>query len=198
MSPERESSKKGNESPQHEVRFAAPFAIGVFPITRREFTRFIAAEPRDMTGIYRLTGKEWELDPAKDWRDPGFAQNEWHPVVGASCVDAEAYCQWLSAETGAEYRLPSEAEWEYACRAETSTPFWLGREITPDQANYNGNFVYAGGGAKGAYRQRIEPVDAFEANPWGLYQTHGNVWEWCADAWNDSYQGAPADGSALE
>ena len=95
---------------------------------------------------------------------------------------------------GAAYRLLSEAEREYDARAETKTPFWWGPSITPDQANYDGNFSYAGG-SKGEYRGKTVPVKSFEPNPWGLYQVHGNVLEWVEDCWNDSYKGAPADGS---
>ena len=109
--------------------------------------------------------------------------------------DAKAYAKWLSGKTGKDYRLLSEAEWEYACRAGTSTPFWWGSSISTEQANYDGNYTF-GGGRKGEYRQRTVPVKSFEPNPWGLYQVHGNVWEWCEDCWNESYNGAPGDGSA--
>jgi formylglycine-generating enzyme required for sulfatase activity len=93
--------------------------------------------------------------------------------------------------------LLSEAEWEYAARAGTTTPFWWGSSITPAQANYDGSAdPYAGGGTKGEYRKRTVPVDSFAANPWGLYNVHGNVWEWGEDWWNDSNSGNPGDGSA--
>ena len=94
--------------------------------------------------------------------------------------DAIAYCRWLSERTGSEYRLPTEAEWEYACRAGTTTPFWWGETITPRQANYHGDVPY-NGGPTGEFRQKTVPVDAFEPNPWGLYQMHGNVLEWVQD-----------------
>jgi formylglycine-generating enzyme required for sulfatase activity len=116
-------------------------------------------------------------------------------VVGVSWRDAIAYCEWLTKETGQRYRLPSEAEWEYACRAGTETPFSFGATITTDQANYDGNYTY-GAGRKGSYRERTTEVGTFPANPWGLYDLHGNVWEWVEDVWHDTYQGAPADGSA--
>ena len=96
---------------------------------------------------------------------------------------------------GQPYRLPSEAEWEYACRAGTTTPFSFGTTITPAQANYDGNYTYAGG-PKGEYRRQTVPAGTLPANPWGLYEMHGNVWEWVEDVWHDSYKGAPADGSA--
>jgi formylglycine-generating enzyme required for sulfatase activity len=98
--------------------------------------------------------------------------------------------------SGTSYRLPSEAEWEYACRAGTVTPFWWGSSITPYQANYAGSRdPYEGGGNKGEFRKRTVPARSFEANPWGLYQVHGNVWQWCQDCWNDNYKGAPRDGT---
>ena len=92
------------------------------------------------------------------------------------------------------FRLPTEAEWEYACRAGTAAPFYFGNTISPDQANYDGNYVY-GNGKKGIYRAQTTDVGSFPANAWGLYDLHGNVWEWCLDTYHDSYQGAPSDGS---
>jgi formylglycine-generating enzyme required for sulfatase activity len=89
-----------------------------------------------------------------------------------------------------------EAEREYVARAGTTTPFWWGSSITPKQANYDGKYTYAGGGSKGEYRDRTVPVDSFEPNPWGLYQVHGNVFDWVEDCWNDSNNGNPGDGSA--
>jgi formylglycine-generating enzyme required for sulfatase activity len=112
---------------------------------------------------------------------------DWH--------DARAYVTWLSVKAGKDYRLLSEAEWEYACRAGTGTPFWWCSSLSTDQANYNGNATFDGGPAS-EYCQRTLPVKSFQPNPWGLYQVHGNVWEWCEDWGNKSYAGAPADGSA--
>jgi formylglycine-generating enzyme required for sulfatase activity len=116
-------------------------------------------------------------------------------VINVSWEDAKAYCAWLGEETRQAYRLPSEAEWEYACRAGTTTPFWTGATISTERANYDGNYTY-GPGRKGEYRARTTPVEAFESNPWGLHDMHGNVWEWCEDRWHDNYRGAPNDGSA--
>ena len=112
--------------------------------------------------------------------DRGWGRGK-QPAIDVSWDDAKAYCKWLSAATSKAYRLPSEAEWEHACRAGTTTEFWWGNEISTAQANYDGNQTF-GNGKKGEYRQRTVPVDSFEANPWGLYQVHGNVWEWCEDA----------------
>jgi formylglycine-generating enzyme required for sulfatase activity len=114
-------------------------------------------------------------------------------VIDVNWEDAQAYCRWLTAVTGKHYRLPSEAEWEYSCRAGTDTPFWWGWSISASKANYDGNYTY--GGVRGKYRQRTVRVESFEANPWGLYQVHGNVWEWCQDIWHETYAGAPDDGS---
>ncbi len=176
-SPEDEPERSPAEGPQHRVRIGARFGLGKYAVTFDEYDAFCAASG------------------ASKPEDQGWGRGQ-RPVVNVSWEDATAFCRWLSEETGAGYRLPSEAEWEYACRAGTTTPFWWGSEITPDRANYNAKYVYAGGGAKGVYRGKTEPVDAFEANPWGLFQTHGNVREWCQDAWNDDYKGAPTDGSA--
>ena len=176
-SPPDEPERRNEEGPQHRVRFDKPFALGKFAVSFKEFDLFC-----DHTGYERPEDEGWGRGG--------------RPVIKVSWEDARKYCAWLSEQSGAEYRLPSEAEWEYACRAGTATPFWWGREVTPDQANYNGDHVYAGGGSKGAYREKTEPVDAFEPNPFGLHQMHGNVWEWCADAWNESYRGAPDDGAA--
>jgi len=118
-------------------------------------------------------------------------------VIDVSWDDAQAYCVWLSEQTGRPYRLPSEAEWEYACRAETTSPFHFGARITTGQANFNGNNTY-NGSAKGEYREMTIPVGSFPPNSFGLFDMHGNVWDWCQDAWHDNYYGAPQDGSAWE
>jgi formylglycine-generating enzyme required for sulfatase activity len=115
-------------------------------------------------------------------------------VINVSWDDAKAYVAWLSEKTGKVYRLLSEAEREYVTRAGTTTPFWWGSSISSDQANYVGDFSYDGG-PKGEWRNRTVPVDSFEQNPWGLYQVHGNVWEWTEDCYHGDYKGAPADGS---
>jgi formylglycine-generating enzyme required for sulfatase activity len=109
--------------------------------------------------------------------------------------DAVEFCQKVIAKTGRDYRLPSEAEWEYACRAGTTTPYYFGETITTDLANYNGNHTY-GNEPKGKYQRETTDVGIFRPNAFGLYDMHGNVWEWCADYWHDNYDGAPTDGSA--
>jgi formylglycine-generating enzyme required for sulfatase activity len=125
----------------------------------------------------------------------GFAQDESHPVVGVSWHDANAFAAWLSNRSGRAYRLLTEAEWEYAARAGSTTPRWWGSTIT-SAANYDGRKVSGDSGAKGEFRRQTVAVGNFPANPWGLYQVYGNVWEWCEDVWHRDYNGAPADGSA--
>ncbi|MEL6318525.1 MAG: SUMF1/EgtB/PvdO family nonheme iron enzyme, partial [Pseudomonadota bacterium] len=144
-SPEDEPERFAREGPQHQVRIARPFALGRYPVTFDEYDAYCAAT--------RATKP----------KDEGWGRAR-RPAIYVSWDDASAYCAWLSSETGADYRLPSEAEWEYGCRAGTVTAFWWGREITPEQANYRGRYVYAGGGAKGVNRRKTEPVDAFEPN----------------------------------
>jgi formylglycine-generating enzyme required for sulfatase activity/uncharacterized caspase-like protein len=182
-SPGSEPGRVDNEGPQHVVTIRQPFAVGKFHVTRDQFAVFA-----NETGFAAHSGC--------DWRSPGFTQDGSHPVVCVSWDDAKAYADWLAKKTSKAYRLLSEAEFEYAARAGTTTPFWWGSSITPDQANYDGNYVYAGGGSKGVYRARTVPVDSFQPNPWGLYNVHGNAYQWTADCWHNDYNGAPADGSA--
>lgn len=168
-SPPDEPERVDNEGPRHEVTITKPFAIGRFAVTFEEWD--MAQADKDWQSV---TG----LAPRKP-KHQGRGRVD-RPVVDVSWNDAKAYTKWLSHKTGKDYRLPSEAEWEYSCRAGTTTPFWWGETITPEQANYNGNFPYAGG-EKGEYRGKTLPVKSFDPNPWGLYQVHGNVWEWCED-----------------
>ena len=177
--PERESWQKGTESPQREVTIVKPFAVGRCAVTFDEWDAYVAD----------AGGKSYKP------KDQGWGRGRL-PVINVSWEDIQTYISWLSDKTGQHYRLLSEAEWEYVARAGTTTTFWWGKEITPDQANYDGSYLYAGGGNKGEYREKTVPVDSFDANPWGLYNVHGNVWEWCEDFWNDNYEDAPTDGSA--
>ncbi|MEM1345481.1 MAG: SUMF1/EgtB/PvdO family nonheme iron enzyme [Pseudomonadota bacterium] len=177
---EGEEGRGDDEGPRREVRFARSFALGRNVVTFAEYEAYCKAAGTEKPD------------------DAGWGRGR-RPVIKVSCEDAAGYCAWLSAETGVEYRLPSEAEWEYACRAGTETPFFFGETISTDQANYNGNFTY-GPGVEGEYRERTVPVDEMPLaeNAWGLRHLHGNVWEWCADAWNASYEGAPCDGSVWQ
>jgi formylglycine-generating enzyme required for sulfatase activity len=172
------------ETPQHWVGIERAFALGRHPVSVGEWRAFV-----------RDTG--WQGQGEVDWDAPGFAQTDAHPVVGITWHDGQRYVQWLSARTGQRYRLPSEAEWEYACRAGTRTAFSCGDTIGTDQANYDGNFTY-NGGAHGIYRKGTTPAGAFPPNPWGLCDMHGNVWEWVQDVVHENYEGAPGDGSAWE
>jgi formylglycine-generating enzyme required for sulfatase activity len=182
-SPAEEKERSDSEGPQRTVAIGRPFAVGKFHVTRDQFALF-AQE----TGYAAHSGC--------DWRNPGFTQDGSHPVVCVSWDDANAYAKWLTNKTGKPYRLLSEAEFEYAARAGTATPFWWGSSITSAQANYDGNYVYAGGGSTGVDRHGTVPAGSFEANLWGLYNVHGNAWQWTADCWHDNYNGAPVDGSA--
>jgi formylglycine-generating enzyme required for sulfatase activity len=169
------------EAPQQEVTCSQPFAVGRFAVT---FDEWEAAQ-RDGSWP-RVTG----LPPRQPSDEKGWGRG-CRPVIAVSWDDAQAYVKWLSAKTGQTYRLLSEAEWEYACRAGSETAFWWGDTISASQANYDATNVYWGG-SPGEYRKKTVPVDQFQPNPWGLYQMHGNVGEWCEDCWNWSYAGKPA------
>ncbi|MGP0088646.1 MAG: SUMF1/EgtB/PvdO family nonheme iron enzyme [Xanthobacteraceae bacterium] len=177
-SPASEERHGSDEEPQHSVTIAKRFAAGRFAVTFDEWAACVAGggcngyEPSDPLGWGR--GRQ--------------------PVIRVSWDDAKAYVAWLSRKTGKPYRLLSEAEREYVTRAGTTTTFWWGASISTSQANYDGRYTYAGG-PKGEFRQKTVPVDTFQPNPWGLYQVHGNVYEWVEDCWHDSYTGAPSDGS---
>src|SRR5262245_1953559 len=197
-SPDTEPERLMNEGPRHPVTIAVPFSVGRHAVTRGQFAAFVTATGDEIAGgAYLWTGTDWEFDLRGSWRNPGFAQDDTHPVVCVDWHDAKAYVKWLDEISGSKgYRLLSESEWEYVSRAGTATPFWWGSSITRGQANYDGTYTYPGGGAKGEWRKRTVPVGNFDPNPWGLYQVHGNVWVWCEDCWHDSYVGAPDDGSA--
>jgi formylglycine-generating enzyme required for sulfatase activity len=176
-SPENEPVRSNDEGPQHLVTFGRSFSAGKFAVTFDEWDSCVADGG---CNAYRPD-------------DSGWGRGR-RPVINVSWDDANAYAAWLSRKTGKPYRLLSEAEREYVTRAGTTTPFWWGAAISPQQANYDGNSAY-GNGPTGEYRARTVPVDSFPPNPWGLYQVHGNVTEWVQDCWHDSYAGAPADGS---
>lgn len=178
-SPEDESERSKDESPQHQITVKS-FFMGKYLITQAQW-KAVATWPQ----INR------ELHP-----DPSKFKGANRPVETVSWLDAVEFCHRLSKHTGKSYRLPSEAEWEYTCRAGTTTPFHFGETITTNLANYNGNFTY-GAVLKGINREETTPVGSFGVtNNFGLYDMHGNVWEWCADTWHFNYKGAPNDGSA--
>jgi formylglycine-generating enzyme required for sulfatase activity len=193
-SPEDELERLDSESPQHLVNIKQ-FCMGRYPVTQAQW-RAVAALPQ--------VNKELETDPS-------YFKGDNRPVECVSWYDAVEFCVRLSrfvegrlsSDTKRQYRLPSEAEWEYACRAGTTTPFHFGETITTDLANYRGtdNEEYKrsgsyGRGSKGIYREETTEVGSFGvANAFGLCDMHGNVWEWCLDDWHDNYEGAPTDGS---
>jgi formylglycine-generating enzyme required for sulfatase activity len=161
--PESEPGREENEGPQHRVQVAS-FAIGQYEVTFRQWDACVAAG-----GCKTKPG------------DAGWGRGQ-RPVINVSWDDAQQYVKWLSGKTGQTYRLPSEAEWEYAARAGTTTPFAFGERITTAQANVGGS--------------KTLPVGSFAKNAWDLYDLYGNVEEWVQDCWHGSYQGAPADGRA--
>jgi formylglycine-generating enzyme required for sulfatase activity len=132
------------------------------------------------------TGSKWVKKKGYYWDNPEFPQTETHPVTCLSCNDVQKFIEWLTGKEGKTYRLPTETEWEYACRAGTTTPFYTGNCISTDQANYDGTHPMPGC-PEGEYRKGPVEVESFEPNPWGLHDMHGNVWEWCQDKYKRDY-----------
>jgi formylglycine-generating enzyme required for sulfatase activity len=191
--PETEAESSDGERPVHRVTLGE-FLLGQTPITQAQW-RAVAAWQRREHEDGKLWPESLDPDPVAKLKDPERFQGEQRPVVNVSWHDALAFCLRLRLRTGKNYTLPSEAQWEYACRAGTTTPFHCGATLSPKLANYDGRQVY-GDGEKGVYRQQTMDVASFPANPWGLHDMHGNAWEWCADQWHDNYEGAPEDGRA--
>ncbi len=181
-SPENEAERFGNESPQHKVSIQT-FFMGKYPITQKQWAA-VAALPKVKIDLNS---------------DPSHFKGADLPIECISWDEATEFCSRLSQHTQKQnpnktYRLPSEAQWEYACRAGTTTPFHFGETITTELANYNGNYTY-GNSSKDKYRQITTQAALFPPNAFGLYYMHGNVWEWCQDDWRESYESAPTDGS---
>ena len=199
-SPENEAERSDDEGPQREVVLATPVAVGRFEVTVGEFRRFLAAAGHAAGGnCFTDPDGDGTSQPTPDasWAKPGFEQDDQSPVTCVTWDDAQAYVTWLSRSTGQPYRLLSEAEWEYAARAGTTTPFSFGATISTSQANYDGNYTYANG-STGEYRQRTTAVGSFASNAFGLFDMHGNVWEWVEDCFAENYAaGQPSDGSAF-
>ena len=166
-SPNTEAERFDNEGPQQTVNIP-PFFMGKYEVTQAQYQAVMGNNPAFFKGAKR-------------------------PVELISWDEAVKFCQKLSQKISKTCRLPSEAEWEYACRAGTTTPFYFGEIITPDLVNYDGNVSY-GAAPKGLYREQTTDVGSFPPNAFGLYDMHGNVWEWCADPWHDNHEGAPSDG----
>ncbi|MGF1522327.1 MAG: formylglycine-generating enzyme family protein [Leptolyngbyaceae cyanobacterium] len=186
-SPDDELERLDWEGPRHEVTLSR-FFLAKYPVTQAQW-RVVAEMPQ--------INRELEVNPS-------HFKGDRRPVEQVFWDDAVEFCDRLTLQTNRQYRLPSEAEWEYACRSGTTTPFHFGATISTDYANYRGtdNEEYGwsgsyGNGPKGEYRETTTPVDFFEgANTFGLCDMHGNVWEWCQDPWHSNYEGAPLDGSA--
>jgi formylglycine-generating enzyme required for sulfatase activity len=185
---ERYQQSYTDELPQHPVT-VPPFFMGKYPITQAQW-RTVAVYPQ----------VEQVLDP-----EPSRFKGDNRPVETVSWDDAQEFCQRLSQHTGRTYRLPSEAEWEYACRAGTTTPFHFGETLSDELANYRAqDWEYEGKtypgvygrGVYGEFREETTEVGQFPPNAFGLYDMHGNVWEWCEDDYHNSYDEAPSDGSA--
>jgi len=170
-SPPTEQGRGSRESPQHQVTVPA-FYAGKYPITQTQWQAVMGNNPSKLKGEKR-------------------------PVDLVSWEAAVEFGAKLSQKTGKKYRLLSEAEWEYACRAGTTTPFHFGETITPELANYEGNYPYANA-PKGLNRRQATDVGSFPPNAFGLYDMHGNVFEWCSDTWHENYNGAPTDGSSWD
>lgn len=174
-------SIRPTEQPTHEVSFNKPFAIGKYELTFADYDAFVKA-----TGYSKPSDLGWGT---KYW---GRGKT---PVFNVSWHDAQRYLEWLSLQTGAKYRLPSEAEWEYAARAATRTIYHTGDCINAEQANFHDKEPYANCKPSGAYRGKVIKTGSFPPNPWGLHDVHGNILEWTQDCWHENYNDAPSDGS---
>ena len=186
-SPADEPERQDNDGPLHRVRLE-DFLIGQTPITQAQW--------RAVARLVPPLGQRWERElPLNPSNFSGKPNSDQRPVEQVHWQQAIEFCRRLAAITGDAYTLPSEAQWEYACGAGTTTPFAFGESITPELANYRGSEIYANG-PKGEYRQQTTPVGMLPANAWGLQDMHGNVQEWCLDHWHGNHEGAPFDGSA--
>jgi len=181
-SPIDEDGRDHQEGPMHRVTFASDFYVGKYDVTVGQFSAFVRQTNHD------FAGRSCDDKPGPNWRSPGFEQDDTHPVVCVDFADAQAYAAWLSMKTGHHYRLLSEAEYEYVNRAGTRTAFWWGPKVGVNHANC----ATCGSAWDG---KGTSPVGSFPPNPWGLYDTAGNVYVWVSDCWNDIYDNATTDGS---
>lgn len=176
-----ENSKINNELPSHTVTVKRPFAIGKFELTFKEYDQFVNAT-------------RYERPSDQGWGKEYWGRNK-TPVFNVSWNDAQRYLKWLSEQTGAHYRLPSEAEWEYVARAGSENVFHSGNCIATDQANFHGKETYLDCPATGQYLGKVTDIGSYPANAWGLHDAHGNIFEWTQDCWHENYTHAPTDGS---
>ena len=189
--PEGEAESSAEERPVHRVTLGE-FLLGQTPVTGAQW-RAVAEWERQEHEDREEWPQELEPDPLPKLEALDPFRGDERPVVNLSWREAMAFCQRLRLRTGKNYTLPSEAQWEYACRAGTTTAFHFGTTISTELANYDGKQAY-GDGPLGEYRKQTIDVASFPANAWGLHDMHGNVWEWCADPWHTNYEGAPEDG----
>lgn len=200
-SPVDENDRYDDEGPLRQVTIDRPFGLGKYEVTRGEFALFVSRSGYEATGCAFHDGKDWVDDQNLNWLSPGYEQTDDDPVVCVNWDDTRAYAGWLSEETGETYRLPSEAEWEYAARAGSSTSYFWGDDIgmACDYANgydQKGREIiglpYETFPCDDGYAQTA-PVGSFRPNAFGLHDMTGNVWEWVEDSWHDDYEGAPTD-----
>jgi formylglycine-generating enzyme required for sulfatase activity len=193
------------ETPRMPVTFAQPFALGVFEITRDQFEAFIKATARKIEPGCTLWKGDWIRSSDQTWDKNDLDQRGDHPVVCIDWVDAQAYADWLTLKTGRTYYLPGNAQWEYAYRAGTTTPYFWGDD--PEDICAYGNVADAGLTAKHKDRPAFSCTDKFlytapvgmkQPNPWGFYDMTGNVWEWIADCWTTDNKAQRADGAAIQ
>jgi formylglycine-generating enzyme required for sulfatase activity len=207
--PDGEKAAKDDEKPRHRVQITRAYFLGKYKLTRGQYRTFVkdqghqteAEKGNGAWGWNAQMGK-WTRNRNYNWMNVGFQQTDEHPVVCVSWNDAQAFCAWLEKRSRQQMgvrlgpgswrvKLPTEAQWECACRAGTTTPFHCGQQLNGEEANCNGHFPY-GTEEKGPYQKGTTPVGKYAANRWGLYDMHGNAWEWCEDYYDkDFYAHSP-------
>jgi formylglycine-generating enzyme required for sulfatase activity len=201
-SPSSEQGRSDNEAPVHEVRIDYALSVGKYPVTRGEWYRYVAARGRSESSncyAWNPSNRLWEHRADYGWQNPGFSQDDRHPVVCVSWNEAQEYAQWLTQKTGHHYRLLSEAEYEYINRAGSLSGYFWGGTAEDlcryanglDSAVNRGFPTHCNDG-----HVYTSPVGEFPPNRFGLYDTTGNAWSWTQDCRHDNYNGAPTDGSA--
>jgi formylglycine-generating enzyme required for sulfatase activity len=203
-SPDSDKDAFRNEKPQHEVEITRPFYLGKHEVTRGQFARFVREAPytteaeKDGQGGWGFNKETKEFEgpkPQYTWRNAGYEQTDEHPVVNVTWNDAKAFCDWLSQKEGKKYRLPTEAEWEYSCRAHTTTRYHSGDDeetlvgvANVADASTKEMILFSARTIRGRDGYAFTaPVGRFKPNAFGLLDMHGNVWEWCEDRYDDNY-----------